>query len=376
MKISIGSKIVDGPWGGGNLFVKNLSNFLTQQGCDVFYDLLEPDLDIILMIDPRSKFTSSSTFNHKDITIYKKFINKNVLVIHRINECDERKNTNNINQYYLKASQIADSVIFVSNWLRDIYLKLGMPIEKTEVILAGSDKNIFNLNNHKVWDRKSKLKIVTHHWSSHENKGFIDYKRIDNLLEKEYWNSKLEFTYIGNLNKNFVFKNIKCITPLSGVDLAKEIKNHHFYFTGSLNEPSGNHHIEAAQCGLPIIYKDSGGLPEYCNGFGIKYIDNIEQAFDEALKNYEKYYKKIKNYPRNSDTMSNQFLELFHSKIKESTNFYKRSRLFFVPIIYFKFQKNFVASIIYLKTFIILRLKKFKLFLYKLTKFNTKYSKT
>ena len=28
MKVSIGSKIIDGPWGGGNLFVKNLSEFL------------------------------------------------------------------------------------------------------------------------------------------------------------------------------------------------------------------------------------------------------------------------------------------------------------------------------------------------------------
>ena len=28
MKISIGSKIFDGPWGGGNLFVINLKNYL------------------------------------------------------------------------------------------------------------------------------------------------------------------------------------------------------------------------------------------------------------------------------------------------------------------------------------------------------------
>ena len=27
MKVSIGSKIFEGPWGGGNLFVKNLANY-------------------------------------------------------------------------------------------------------------------------------------------------------------------------------------------------------------------------------------------------------------------------------------------------------------------------------------------------------------
>ena len=41
------------------------------------------------------------------------------------------------------------------------------------------------------------------------------------------------------------------------------------YITASKNEPSGNHHIEAAQCGLPILYINSGGIPEYSNGFGI-----------------------------------------------------------------------------------------------------------
>ena len=34
MKVSIGSKIVDGPWGGGNLFVKNLSSYRTSLGHD------------------------------------------------------------------------------------------------------------------------------------------------------------------------------------------------------------------------------------------------------------------------------------------------------------------------------------------------------
>ena len=55
MKVSIGSKIVNGPWGGGNLFVKNLSNFLINNGHDVIYDLGDKDIDLILLTDPRSR---------------------------------------------------------------------------------------------------------------------------------------------------------------------------------------------------------------------------------------------------------------------------------------------------------------------------------
>ena len=67
MKVSIGSKVIDGPWGGGNLFVKNLTNFLQKNGHQVIYDLAESDIDLILLTDPRSREESSSTFNHIDI---------------------------------------------------------------------------------------------------------------------------------------------------------------------------------------------------------------------------------------------------------------------------------------------------------------------
>ena len=100
MKVSIGSKIVEGPWGGGNLFVKNLSTYLIELGHEVIFDLSDSDIDLILLTDPRSRRESSSTFNHKEINLYKKFINPNVSVVQRINECDERKNTKNINNFY------------------------------------------------------------------------------------------------------------------------------------------------------------------------------------------------------------------------------------------------------------------------------------
>ena len=120
MKISIGSKIVQGPWGGGNLFAINLSNFLLEKGHEVSYDLSNPDLDLILLTDPRSRSESSSTFNHKEIEKYKKHINPNVAVVQRINECDERKNTNFVNKYLIEANKISDYTVFVSTWLKNL----------------------------------------------------------------------------------------------------------------------------------------------------------------------------------------------------------------------------------------------------------------
>jgi len=320
MKVSIGSKIVRGPWGGGNLFAINLSNYLISNGHDVRYDLTEPDIDLILLTDPRSRGESSSTFNHIDIEQYKKYVNPNVAVVQRINECDERKDTNNINKFYLDASETADHVVFVSSWLRNIYVNIGMNEKKTSVILAGANKEIFNTINSNLWEGEYPVKIVTHHWSSHKNKGFDVYKKIDNLINQSRWSGKIEFTYIGNMNSNYEFNNTSIVKPLAGIELANEIKKHHLYVTASVNEPSGNHHIEAAQCGLPILYKKSGGVPEYCDGYGIDFSDNFEEKLKEVINEYDEYRNKLNEYPFNSGKMCEEFVYLFEKLISKKKN--------------------------------------------------------
>ena len=311
MKISIGSKIVEGPWGGGNLFVKNLSQYLIGNGHKVIYDLSEPDIDLILLTDPRSRKESSSSFNHIEINRYKEHVNRNVKVIQRINECDERKDTENINEFYLEASNSADHVVFVSSWLENIYLNLGMEMKKTSVILSGSNTDIFNPINADFLKKGMPVRLLTHHWSSHKNKGFEIYKLIDDLIETKKWKDKLEFTYIGNVSPDYKFNNSNILKPLAGEELASEIRKHHIYITASINEPSGNHHIEAAQCGLPILYIDSGGIPEYCEGFGISFNDDFEKKLEIIISEYDKHKNNMKNYPFNSEKMCEEYFELF-----------------------------------------------------------------
>lgn len=317
MRISIGSKVVEGPWGGGNLFVKNLSSYLESKGNEVIYDLSKPNIDLILLTDPRSRKESSSTFNHIEIKKYKELVNPNVAVVQRINECDERKFTKNINQFYLEASHCADHIVFVSSWLRNIYLNLGMNSNKTSVILAGANKEIFNDLNSKEVISNEKVNLVTHHWSAHENKGFETYSKIDDLISTKKWANRLNFTYIGNMNANYKFKNSKVIEPLAGKELAKELKNHHIYITGSINEPSGNHHIEAAQCGLPILFTNSGGIPEYCDGFGLSFNEDLEIKLEEIIEEYDIFRNKIKNYPFSAKKMCDEFYNLFIDLTKD-----------------------------------------------------------
>ncbi|MAH99424.1 MAG: hypothetical protein CMA12_08860, partial [Euryarchaeota archaeon] len=258
MKISIGTNIKDGPWGGGNLFAINFKNYLINKGIQVVFDLKDNDIDIILLTEPR-KTSPSSAFTNYDVLDYVTYINPDALVVHRVNECDEHKDTNFINKYIAYANKCADATVFVSSWIKDLYMQFEeLKSKPHKVILAGANENIFNPNNHSKWNKENKLKLVTHHWSNNWNKGFDVYKELDNLLNKKGFSDKFEFSFIGRLPENLIFQNINVIEPKVGEELASALKQNDLYITGTINEPSGNHHIEAAQCGLPIMYIDSG----------------------------------------------------------------------------------------------------------------------
>ena len=311
MKVSIGTNIKDGPWGGGNLFAINLKNHLHSKGFQVVNNLDDDDIDIILITEPR-RTSESSAFTHIDVQKYLKFINSETLVMHRINECDERKNTKYLNKYMINANKVADYTVFVSTWLKNLYENQGIGTKNNHVIHAGANKEIFNNENYIPWDGSEEMRIVTHHWGANWNKGFDIYVELDKLISSKKWKNKISFTYIGNLPKNFEFKNTKVIMPLSGKDLAEAIKKNHIYLTASINEPSGNHHIEGAQCGLPLLYINSGGIPEYCFGFGEifdKY--NFEQKLEKLMYEYLKSVENMKNYPNNSIIMCTEFENLF-----------------------------------------------------------------
>ena len=343
MKVSIGSKIQNGPWGGGNLFAINFSRFLKKNGHEVVFDLNDNNIDIILLTEPR-KSSPSSAFTNYDVLNYLKYKNSSAIVVHRVNECDEHKGTKFINKYITYANLCADATIFVSSWIKNLYIQQGNFASKPhEVILAGSDKLIFNRNKFNLWDGLGKIKITTHHWSTNWNKGFEVYKNLDSLLNKKQFKDLFEFTFIGRLPENLELNNSKIVSPLTGIELARELKSNHLYITGSLYEPSGNHHIEASQCGLPVLYIDSGGIKEYCGDYGIEFnSENLEEKVLYVINNYKELVEKTSNYPGDSDKMSQEFLTFFESLLLDKKFLFKKrikQKPTYLKDILFKFKR-------------------------------------
>jgi len=326
LKVSIGAKIIEGPFGGGNAFINNLANYLKKNNFEIINHLNDKDIDIILLINPLLGSTTS-TFDDLDVLKYINFVNSNTISIQRINECDERKNTNYVNKKIISSNKDIDITIFVSQWLKELYIEKGLKPKDSYVVRGGPNKNIFNLRNKQKWETDKKIKIVTHHWSNNWMKGFDTYSKLDSLISEEKWNNKIEFTYIGNLPKNFTFQNTKVIPPLQEEELAIELKNHDLYITGSINEPSGNHHMEAAMSGLPILFINSGGIPEYCEGFGEKFeLENLEEKLNLLIENYEKYFINLQNYSYDFENAAKSLIDIFEYGIENKNELINRRR--------------------------------------------------
>ena len=324
MKISIGTKIKNSAWGGGNNFAKNLTNYLSKNGVEVYFDLKEKNLDAIILTDPRRNSISSS-FDDLDIIKYQQD-NHKTIVIHRINECDERKNTNNINEQLLRANKVSDYTVFVSSWLKKLLVNYGFDVPNSSVILNGADNKIFNYSDNTWLD--GKIKIVTHHWSNHPNKGVKTYKMMDDLINKPEWKDKVEFYYVGNLPDNVKFNNLKLISPLSGKELSDFLSSCHIYLTGSINEPGGNHQNEGANIGLPILYLNSGSMNEYCKNYGVAFeYNNFEEKLKKIMKDYRILRNNLKNYPYNSEYTCKRYYDLILNILKNKDLIISKKKL-------------------------------------------------
>ncbi len=317
MKVSIGFKLQSGPWGGGNLFGKALHKYLQDRDVEVMFDLQDSDLDIILLTEPRPT-SQSSAFTDKDILRYLRFQNPNALVVHRVNECDERKGTHGVNRTLMLANRCVDCTVFVSDWLRQTLTKQGQFSECQRVILNGSDPEIFHADGYQPWDGQGPLRLVTHHWGASWLKGFDIYSKLDDLLATDTYRNKIDFTYIGNLPDGFEFKNATYIPPRSGVELADLIRQHHVYITASRNEPGSNHQNEGALCGLPLFYLENASMPEYCHDFGLGFqIENFEQKLDEMSESYAKWVVRMKDFSFTTERTCAAYYQLFEQLLAQ-----------------------------------------------------------
>jgi glycosyltransferase involved in cell wall biosynthesis len=255
MKVYINRFPINGPWGGGNMFVKAFHKHVPEMGHDLIPPesmSIAPDAVLLAGLDNDGQGGVSA----EQAIMYKMYQDRVKLVL-RVNENDARKGTAHVDDYLLKLAPHMDGTVFVSHWLRDYFLERGWPDNNHAVIVNGVDREIFKsqpkLNN-------GKLNIVAHHWSDNPLKGFDIYEQLDEFVGAN--SDKYAFTYIGRDRRTFKHTNV--VRPLFGKKLGEELGKHDVYVSASRFDPGPNHVLEALACDMPTyVHKDGGGCVEF-----------------------------------------------------------------------------------------------------------------
>jgi len=299
MKILINRQIVNGPWGGGNKFVKAFYEIGTKRGHKIT-NVFEDNIDLIFLQDPRPSAKVGIGINE---TIHYRKFHKNTKLVQRINECDARKNTDFMDVFLLSCSEWLDHTVFVSNWMQNYHSIKGWKCKNYSTIYNGADLEIFQ-KREKI--NNGKVNIVTHHWSDNFMKGFDFYNEIDNFVGE---NEDFTFTYIGR--EMGTFKNTKVIPPLFGEELGRELGKYDLYISASRFDPGPNHILESLACKIPTyVYTEGGGCIEFAGE------DMVFKDTEELLSIItSKKYKQNKMQPTDWESCLNQYFNLFEKDL-------------------------------------------------------------
>jgi glycosyltransferase involved in cell wall biosynthesis len=306
--VAINMRPVSGPWGGSSVFVHQLEACLKRRGYRVQYHLTAP-VDVIVLIDPREDLESKA-FGPKAIKAFKQQ-HPAVQIIHRINECDQRKNTGFMDDLLRAANQDADYTVYISEWLQEYFFARGFDAHRPHsVIYNGADPSIFHPIGNIPWQPGEPFRITTHHWANNPMKGFPVYEQLDRLIADGALPG-VEFRVIGRWPADLHWRAAHTSPPASNHELANHLRKCHAHITASLWEPCGMHHVEAAQCGLPMLYHENGGgIVEAGRNYGISFNQDLPVAVHQLQKAYPDLREKVLASAPDGDVMSMAYANL------------------------------------------------------------------
>lgn len=255
----------EGPWGGGNQFLKALASQLRRGGR---YAESADDADVIVFnshhqldvaIDLRNRFPDKAFIHRVDGPI--------ALSRGRLDLSDRIIFSSN--------AGLADGTVFQSEWSRKMSLDLGLkPSGRVATILNAPDPAIFgNKTARRQRSTNEKVRLVSTSWSTNPAKGFDVYQWLDAHLDF----SAFEYTFVGN--SPVEFRNIGCVKPLDSQLLADVLRESDVFITASRNDACSNSLLEAMHSGLPALAVNSGGNPEIVGTGGLLF-DRAEEIPD------------------------------------------------------------------------------------------------
>jgi glycosyltransferase involved in cell wall biosynthesis len=280
VKICVHYNVKNGPWGGGNQFLRALiSQFRENQTLSDSLDRAEVHL---FNSHQNVKEVVQAVRKHPNATFIQRLDGPMRLYNDRLDSRDTIA--------FLLTKYIPDGVVFQSQWSRRETLKRGIikQDQKTVVIHNSADEKIF-FRPSQTKRRSKKVRLIISSWSSNQKKGFEIYDWLDENLDFDRYSVK----FVGNSPRDF--QNIVAIAPVPSKELGRMLRESDVFLTASQNDPCSNSVIEALLSGVPVLALASGGHPELVQQGGMLFHgkSDILEKIDEISTNLESFRAAI-----------------------------------------------------------------------------------
>jgi hypothetical protein len=284
VKVHILFEFRQGPWGGGNQFLKSLKKYVQSVNG---YDENVATAQVIL-------FNSHQCIGE---VIKAKLSHPEKIFIHRIdgpirlyNQTNDRRD----NIVFAANRYLAEATVFQSAWSQQQNHLLGLQRNLFETMIPNApEPSIFNRQGKRDFSDSHKIRLIATSWSQNWNKGFDTYQWLDENLDF----NKYEMVFVGK--SPVQFKNIRHISPLSSGNIADKLKQSDIFIFASPIEACSNSLLEALHCGLPAVGPDQSSTPELIGRGGETFTapSQIPDLLEKITNHYSEYQAYINNPP-------------------------------------------------------------------------------
>lgn len=183
--------------------------------------------------------------------------------------------------------ECADTTIFQSRYSLDRHVAMGLEFRDPHVIANAADPSIFFPGSPHA--PATPLRVIASSWSDNPRKGGPTYAWLDAHLDP----SKVAFTFVGRIAE--ALPHSRVIDAVPSAALADLLRQQDVYLTASADDPCSNALIEALTCGLPAVFRRSGGHPELvgAGGYGFDAPEEIPDLLERAARNYAELQSRL-----------------------------------------------------------------------------------
>ena len=298
-RIAILYRTTEGPWGGGNSFLRSLKKAWGAQGIEVL-ERLESRLDAVLVnssylgpgrpLSPHiaERLVRSGYVGPVPAWLgFSRWRSMRPPFVHRLDGVFRlygRATHDPVDAAQVQINCYMDWTIYQSEYCRQSFAAEGLDVSRSTVILNGVDLERFFPAERPPAMRP--IKLIAMAWSSNLRKGFPAMVQASQL-------PNVEVTFAGNWPKELNAGKVRVFPPLNHVELSGLLRQHHALLHMAQNDPCSNVILEGLASGLPVIYHPSGGSPELVGPCGVPGEPDLAAAVEELCDRYEELRRMV-----------------------------------------------------------------------------------